>query len=195
MGGTGWSYEDVIPLLEQAEEYSGPHADRRYRADGRSRKLTLGSYPGLDLKAARELAREALRKVAGGDDPAAEKKAARRAPTSAHGDIAHVAKTFLERYAKPNCREASWRETERIMTREIIPAWSGRRLSSITRPDVHALLDAIADRGSPVMANRVLAAIRRLFNCATERDLIAVSPCENVKARPRKQAGIECYRT
>lgn len=38
----------------------------RYRADGRSRKLTLGSYPGLDLKAARELAREALRKVAGG---------------------------------------------------------------------------------------------------------------------------------
>jgi integrase len=64
----------------------------------------------------------------------------------------------------------------------IIPAWSGRRSSSITRPDVHALLDAIADRGSPVMANRVLAAIRRLFNWATERDLVAVSSWEKVKA-------------
>jgi integrase len=154
----------------------------RYRDDGRSRKLTLGSYPGLDLKAARELAREALRKVAGGGDPAGEKKAARRAPASAHDDIAHVAKTFLDRYAKPNCREASWRETERILNREVIPAWAGRRLSSITRPEVHALLDAIADRGSPVMANRVLAAIRRLFNWATERDLVPVSPCEKVKA-------------
>ena len=126
----------------------------RYRADGRSRKLTLGSYPGLDLKAARGLAREALRKVAGGDDPAGEKKASRRAPAAAHDDIARVAKTFLDRYAKPNCREASWRETERILNREIIPAWAGRRLSSITRPDVHALLGAITDRGSPVLANR-----------------------------------------
>jgi len=154
----------------------------RYRADGRSRKLTLGSYPGLDLKAARGLARDALRKVAAGDDPAADKKAARRAPAAAHDDIARVAKTFLDRYAKPNCREASWREAERILNREILPVWGGRRLSSIARQDVHALLDAIADRGSPVMANRTLAALRRMCSWAVEREIILISPCEKVKA-------------
>lgn len=154
----------------------------RYRAGGKSRKLTLGTYPAIDLRAARELAREALRKVAGGEDPAGEKKAARLARSASNGDLAHVAKTFLERYAKPNCREASWRETERILNREIIPAWGGRSLSSIARADVHALLDSIADRGSPVMANRVLAAVRRFFNWCVERDLIAASPCEKVKA-------------
>jgi hypothetical protein len=67
----------------------------------------------------------------------------------------------------------------RFDPREIIP---GRRSSSITRQDIHALLDAIADRGSPVMADRLLAAIRRPFNWATERDLVAVSPCEKGKA-------------
>jgi Arm DNA-binding domain len=36
----------------------------RYRADGRPRKLTLGAYPAIDLKKARELAREALGKIA-----------------------------------------------------------------------------------------------------------------------------------
>lgn len=68
------------------------------------------------------------------------------------------------------------------MNREIIPAWRGRRLSEISRPDVHDLLDRLVDRGSPVQANRTLAALRRLCNWAIERDLIAVSPCDRVKA-------------
>lgn len=154
----------------------------RYRAAGKPRKLTFGTYPAIELRAARELAREALRKVAGGNDPAAEKKAARRAPAPANGDIVTIAKSFLDRYAKPNCREASWRETERILNREIVPAWGGRSLSSITRADVHVLLDLIADRGSPIMANRTLAALRRMCAWAVERELIPISPCEKVKS-------------
>src|SRR5262249_41318736 len=42
----------------------------RYRSGGRSRKHTLGSYPALDLKAARTLAGKALRAVAAGRHPA-----------------------------------------------------------------------------------------------------------------------------
>ena len=60
--------------------------------------------------------------------------------------------------------------------------WAGRRIQDITRRDVIELLDGIVDRGSPVMANRTLTAIRRLFNWCKERDIVAVSPCENVKA-------------
>jgi len=41
----------------------------RYRAEGASRKLTLGSFPALDLKAARRAAEEARGKIAGGGRP------------------------------------------------------------------------------------------------------------------------------
>src|SRR5580693_2804598 len=51
----------------------------RYRADGSSRKLTLGQYPALGLATARKRAAEALGQVAGGKDPARTKTAARAA--------------------------------------------------------------------------------------------------------------------
>ena len=41
----------------------------RYRHAGRPRKHTLGPYPRIDLKAARELGAEALRVAAEGRDP------------------------------------------------------------------------------------------------------------------------------
>lgn len=48
----------------------------RYRLDdGTPKKLTLGPYPGVDLKTARAKADEAVVKRANGLDPAAEKQA------------------------------------------------------------------------------------------------------------------------
>ena len=46
----------------------------RYRHAGRPRKLTLGPYPLIDLKTAREAGGKALRAVAEGRDPGHEKK-------------------------------------------------------------------------------------------------------------------------
>jgi len=156
----------------------------RYRVARQTRKLTIGAYPGIDLKAARELARTALVKVAGGEDPAADKKVARAtARLPADRDLVEkIVPNFIERYAKANTRESSWRETERILNREIIGVWKGRRLSQITRGDVHELLDGIVDRGAPIMANKTLAAVRRMCGWAVERDIIPASPCNGVKA-------------
>ena len=62
----------------------------RYRFGGKPKKLTLGPYPAIDLKAARQMAGEAIKTVAKGDDPAAAKqvaKAAARAPKAPDLDI------------------------------------------------------------------------------------------------------------
>jgi hypothetical protein len=50
----------------------------RYRVAGKPRKLTIGRWPAITVDAARKLAQQAAAKVAGGADPHAEKKAARR---------------------------------------------------------------------------------------------------------------------
>jgi len=158
----------------------------RYRFAGKPKKLTIGTYPAIDIKAARELASEAAKAIARGDDPAARKQAAKvtaRASANETRDLVDgVVETFIERYAKKQTREGSWRETERILNKEIIGAWRGRRLSAIGRADVHDLLDKIVDRGAPIAANRTLAAFRRMCGWAVERGIIDASPCEKVKA-------------
>jgi hypothetical protein len=134
--------------------------------------------PAIDLKRARQLALAAM-----GGKP----RGVTRRPTSRPQSARRVRNTTRSRRSSRGSstvtpsRRIVLARTERL-NREIIPAWGGRRLSSIARADVHALLDSITDRGSPIMANRTLAPLRRMSAWAVERDLIPVSPCEKVTA-------------
>jgi integrase len=180
----------------------------RYRHAGKPRKVTLGSYPALGLKAARDLGRGALRAAAEGRDPAREKQdakveAKRKAAEEIRGEcdlFQNVAREFIERYAKPRAakknRPDAWLETGRILGLkpdpddtakliegggDVIPRWRGRKIQEITKRDIILLLDAVHDR-APIMANRTLAAVRKLFNWSASRDIIAASPCAGVNA-------------
>ena len=156
----------------------------RYRAAGRPTKLTLGPYPAVDLATARKRAQEAIGDVAGGKDPAAEKQASRvaaKAEREAETDrIERVVDLFIERHAKPKTRD--WRETERMLVREVATRWNGRRLSQITRAHVHEMLDEIVDRGTPIRANRVFAQMRKMCRWAVARGIIDRGPCEGMSA-------------
>ena len=150
---------------------------------GASRKLTLGSFPALDLKAARRAAEEARGKIARGEDPAGAKTAA-RAATKAEREgetdlVEKVVEKFIERYAKAKTRD--WRETERLLEKNVVEKWRGRRLSTITPPQIHDLLDEIVDRGAPIAANRVLAQLKVLGGWAVERGIIEKNPFEGIK--------------
>jgi integrase len=155
----------------------------RYRAAGKPRKLTLGPYPSVDLKSARELARTALAKVAGGTDPGAEKKTAKGAACIPANDIIEtVVSRFISHYAKRQLKAKTAKEVERLLNKEIIGPWRWRRLSQIGRADIHELLDLIVERGSPVTANRTLAWLHRMCSWAIERGLIVANPCAGIRA-------------
>jgi integrase len=172
----------------------------RYRHAGQPRKLTLGAYPTVNLEAARDIGAKALRAAAEGRDPAAEKQSAkgeakRHAAEEIRGkrDIfENVAREFIERHAMKSNKETTWRETARILGLrpspddpatlvdvggDVMTAWKGLKIQDITKRDVITLLDGVNDRGSPIMANRVLAAVRKLFNWCVARDVIQASPC------------------
>ena len=154
----------------------------RYRFGGVPVKLTLGAYPAIELKRARELAGEAKDKVEEGQDPSAEKKA-RKAATAvpASDTVDAAAERFLSQYVRRNLKPSTISEVDRIMNKVIIPAWKGHRLSEIRRPDIHDLLDSIVDQGSPVAANRTLSWFRRMCSWAIERGLIETNPCTGIK--------------
>jgi integrase len=147
------------------------------------KRMTLGNYPAYGLSEAREMAREALKKLARGTDPSEDRKNA-KAKLAATPSVEEAAREFIAQYVKP--RNRSWRETERIFNRYVLPVWGERLLPTITRSDVADLLSGIAAGGAPYMANRVLAAVRRFWNWCLEQGKVEASPATNVKAPGRE---------
>src|SRR5262245_44879994 len=148
-----------------------------YRVGRKARRLTLGRYSAITLAEARQKARQALRQVQEGKDPATEKQRAR-----AEYDrklFGALVPEFIERYAKPNTR--SWRETERLLKREFAD-WNRRLIPDISRRDVNGVLAAIVKRGSPSSANHALAAVRQFFNWAVDEWHPNSSPCVGIRA-------------
>lgn len=176
---------------------------------------------GDELKRVRAEAAEMLDDVRQGRDPAAEKQNVKKQSKDedqAHRtQFDHVVRTFLARHAKPKNR--SWKETARTLglvpdktkPKEgdnpktfvavkggIVDKWGHRPVGDISRAEIIALIDDIADHGTnpdgqkrrpaPILANRTLAALRKLFNWAIGRDLISVSPCVGVKPPAAEKA-------
>src|SRR5262249_44515723 len=133
----------------------------RYRHQGVTRKHTLGSYPAVDLKAARTFGAKALRAVAEGRDPGREKMRARAAKANS---VDHVVEEFLERHVRRSNRPRTVQGPERLLRQHVLPHWRGRMVHEITRRDVLDILDRVVDGGAPIAANRVHAAVRKFFN-------------------------------
>ena len=140
-----------------------------YRRAGRLRRATIGTLPPLSLADARELARKALVDAASGNDPAATKAQDRSAAS-----FPDLAELYLEKHA-PKKRSAG--EDRRILVRELLPKWRACLARDIRRADVIALLDDIAARPAPIMANRTLALVRKLYNFGIQRGLVEANPC------------------
>jgi integrase len=152
----------------------------RYRVNERPKKFTLGPYPRLSLGDAREQARTALRLASEGRDPSTLRTAAEReAETATKLRFGAVAAEFIERYAKP--RNRTWLETERLLTKADLAPWQERDLRAITRQEILTVLDRMVERGAPIQANRLVAALRRFFGWAVERGLLEASPMASLK--------------
>ena len=159
----------------------------RYRVEGqgRLRRLTLGAAAGatssLSLAHARRKAKAAFREAGLGHDPATAKQERRDA-----GTFAELAQEYLERHAKKTKR--SWKEDQRIITVNLLPAWRDIKVADLKRRDVRALVEGIADCDAPVMANRVLALVSKMLNFALERDWIEANPAAHIRRPTDEQS-------
>jgi integrase len=157
----------------------------RYRVKGRpgQRCIVPGPYPTISLAAARQRAREIIAAAKRGEDLAEdERRRAAIAATTTPDTVANVAEEFVRRALEGRNRAASYvAATRRMFDDHMLPRWRARDIRSITRRDVVALLDSIVDDGKPVLANRVLAAVRAMFNWAIRRGIVETSPAALVQ--------------
>ncbi len=109
----------------------------RYRLNASYEKVTLGRYPDLTLKAARQKRDELAAQVADGKSPAQEIKKAK-----AGGTTNPTVREFGERYFQEQARR-NWKNPSsirRYLNNEIYPTLGDRLLKEITALDVQAIV-------------------------------------------------------
>jgi len=153
----------------------------KYRFDSKVRWMTLGTYPQMNLADAHEAHADAWKVLRQGIDPGAQAIEEREVERQAH-TVADLTQEFLDSCAKAGKPKRSLPVYKRILAKDVLPEWGQRKAKDITRRDVKSLLNKVLDRGAPIMANRTLAVIRKMFNYAFDEEIIPISPCIKIKA-------------
>ena len=158
----------------------------QYRTGGRgspTKKVTLGTTPPLTPHQARQTAMKLLGRVADGEDPAREKQLLRRKLASDR--MSDLVEQFLAQHAAQNRSEP---EARRIFASDVTPVIGKRSIHDIKKHDLLSILETVQNRGSPIMANRVLAHMRKFFNWCVGRGIIDHSPCSGIGSPAKERA-------
>jgi integrase len=127
----------------------------QYRAGRRSKRMHLKD--GLTLTEARKEAKALLGAVAKGGDPLGDR---RKIEASAANTLTSIAEEYFQREGG---RLRTIGERRAVLRRLVLPKLGPRQIDDITRTDIVRLLDKIEDENGPVMADHVLAYLRRVM--------------------------------
>jgi integrase len=156
----------------------------RYYVDGKRRRVTLGKHPGMTLNEARAAAFALQAQVSKGGDPASAAVEMREAKSER--SFGKFVKAYLDRRAD---QLRTGDEVRRVFKVSVLPHFGPRCVDDISRTEIAEFLDGVAAT-RPVMANRMLAHIRAMFNWLSKRGLIDKNPAAGLampggRERPR----------
>lgn len=160
----------------------------RYRdkATNRQRWLSLGLHGKITPSQARIEATRVAGEVASRRDPMAEREASRaeaaKAKVAEVNTVDAILDTFIARYVK-NLRSA--KSVIRSFEMHVRPRIGKRSIYELTRREIVEMLDHIADNSGRVMADRVLAHVRKAFNWQATRDDNFMPPIVRGMARTK----------
>ena len=138
----------------------------KYRFEGKEKRLSLGVYPDVGLKEARERRDAARQLLARGVDPGEHRKAQKLARTEqAANSFEVVAREWIAKYATTWAASHSDR-TLRRLERDVFPWIGSRPICDIHAPEVLTVLRRIEARGAGETAHRALSNCGQVFRYA-----------------------------
>jgi integrase len=153
----------------------------RYRFAGKSRKLTFPG--GLTLAAARKAAANAIFEIEQGRDPGRVRAQQKQAQKLADQD---TFRTICEEYyRREGARLRSARRQQRDLELHVLPVIGDRPIGEIRRSEIVRLLDRIEESTGAVVADLMLAFVRRIMNWHAARSDDFRSPIVRGMARTK----------
>lgn len=138
----------------------------KYRFAGKEKRLSLGVYPDVSLKDARDRRDGARKLLADGVDPSENRKAAKSARANqAANSFEVVAREWFAKYSTRWATNHGGRIIQRF-ERDIFP-WIGERpIAEITAPELLTVVRRIESRGALETAHRALGNCGQVFRYA-----------------------------
>lgn len=161
-------YVEVTPTGSKLWRY-------RYRVGKTEKKLSIGTYPDLSLKQARQAALESRMIVAKGGDPALEKRKRKlRAEFIAGNTFEEVAREYIEQMMTQNGRADATIVKANYFLEQLLPAIGNRPVEQIEPFEVLAPLKRLEAKGKHETAKKCRSFASRVFRFA-----VATTRCTN----------------
>lgn len=144
----------------------------RYWFNSKEGRLSLGTYPDVSLKMARERRDEARRMIAQGIDPSQARKAAKCETVACEETFERIAREWWAKF-QPTWTEEHGLQILRRLELNVFPWIGSHPIKEITAPEVLALARRIESRGALEMAHRTIQGCGQVFRYG-----IATGRCE-----------------
>jgi len=150
-----------------------------YRVNGKPYRPTLGRWDAnagggtLTVRDAIIAADKLAKAIKNGkqEDPRPERTRRKEDGDRVDGEtVSGLLDKFVERYARKEAKLRTADEIAKTFDRLVKPAIGKKGIYELRRSHVVEMLDAIEDENGPVMADRVLALVRKAFNWHATRD-------------------------
>ena len=164
----------------------------RYRFHGKNKRYSIGNFPGISLKLARQRALELKVSVSNAVDPQLLKEN-KKAPPPKVVLFADIVQAYKQNYL-PSLRDATAREYERILAKELMPLLRQKPVEKIERRELVHLLEAIGnDRGAKTLANRVRAVLSSVYSFGVDTGRIPYNPVLTIKKTQKEVSRDRIY--
>lgn len=153
----------------------------KYRFEGKEKRLSLGVYPDVGLKEARERRDEARKLLADGVDPSMNRKAQKSARAGLVANTFEVvAREWHQKYAG-SMGEKYWEAVLKRFERDIFPWLGAKPISEITPQELLATVRRIEARGAVETAHRALRACGQVFRYAVATGRAERNPSSDLR--------------
>ncbi len=153
----------------------------KYRVDGKEKLLSLGTYPEVSLKDARERRDEARKLLAAGVDPSENRKATKAAKSDrAANSFEVLSREWFSKHS-PNWTAGHADKIIQRLERDIFPWIGGKPVADITAPELLAALRRIETRGAVETAHRALQNCGQVFRYAIATGRAERDPSPDLK--------------
>lgn len=152
-----------------------------YRFLGKRKTLSMGVYPAVSLKAARDKRDEAKRLLADGIDPGEERKIQKAARHErAENSFEIVAREWFAKFS-PNWAPSHADKIIRRLERDVFPWIGGNPIAEIKASDLLRAIKKIESRGVLETAHRALQNCSQVFRYAVAHGLCDRDPSGDLR--------------
>jgi len=148
-----------------------------YRLNGKQGTYSIGSYPDISLKKARELHREARGFVAQGKKPIQIKEAIKVKSELDEKRFSFYAKQWFD---KQNLAESTAGDMWQRIEKNLISPLDKKRVNEFTTADLMKVMLEISNRGAKETAIRLSSVVRRVYNEILILGIVETNPAQGL---------------